>query len=395
MKTLLLITVFLLSNVLSTMAQSDQRVPKKLYKTWVTLKGEKGKKQGVLYEVRDSSILLSGSFEKADYLKGNALDLIKFDAGDVDAISIRRNKAIGRGIMYGSLSGIGLGVLMGLATTTPGGDDKQQGTTKLGASIFFSIFLGVAGMAIGAGVGAIKSKINVHGSQQQFENNKSKLTKRSVTYDPLMAGRKLISFSRLRDTVVDFDGNLYHTVALGAMVYMAENLKVTHFRNGKKIQMINDTAGWRKADGAACCNYRNDSLCGVAYGKLYNGFVLTDTAGICPFGWHVPTINEWTSLFVCLGGNDQAGGYLKEAGNKHWSSPNRTLFTENTFALPSGGRDQHGAFAIPGKTCQWWVAKEKLKDDFQGVSLNNSTTGIISIRPDKNSGLSVRCVRNN
>jgi uncharacterized protein (TIGR02145 family) len=393
MKTLILIPVFLFSNLCPIQAQSDVQTPKKLFKTWISIQGKKDKVAGVLYEIRDSSILLSGSYEKADYIKGNNLNLKKIEVADINSINVRRHKAIGRGIMVGSLSGVGLGVIMGLATTTPGGDDKEQGTTKLGASIFFSIFLGACGTVIGAGVGAIKSKIVVHGSQQQFENKKVKLIKRSVTYDPLMAGQKLTTFSHLRDTVVDVDGNVYHVVALGAMVYLAENLKATHFRNGQIIQKVNDTAAWRKTSGAAYCNFRNDSAGGAVYGRLYNGFALTDTAGLCPPGWHVPNQGEWTSLIMCLGGNDRAGGYLKESGNVHWGKPNYTMLTENTFALPSGSRDHKGLFSIPGQTCQWWVAIENKADVFQGILLTNETTGITMTRPDSHSGLSVRCMR--
>jgi uncharacterized protein (TIGR02145 family) len=197
----------------------------------------------------------------------------------------------------------------------------------------------------------------------------------------------------LRETVTDADGNVYHTVALGSMVYMAENLKVTHFRNGKKIPMAKDTASWRKADRAAFCNYKNDSVGVAVYGRLYNGYVVADTSGICPAGWHVPSIDEWTSLVMCLGGKDNAGGYLKESGTLHWGNPNNTMFTENTFALPSGSRDRKGAFMVNGRICQWWAAKENNTEGFQGVLLTNETTAITMTKPDKNAGLSVRCIR--
>jgi len=49
------------------------------------------------------------------------------------------------------------------------------------------------------------------------------------------------------------------------------------------------------------------------------------TRGICPAGWHLPTENEWLTLINYLGGNQQAGGKLKETGIVHWKTPNEEL----------------------------------------------------------------------
>ncbi len=53
---------------------------------------------------------------------------------------------------------------------------------------------------------------------------------------------------------------------------------------------------------------------------------LSDTVciiqGICPAGWHIPSLNEWSTLLEYVGGISVAGGMLKDTSNIpvdfHW-----------------------------------------------------------------------------
>jgi len=108
-------------------------------------------------------------------------------------------------------------------------------------------------------------------------------------------------------TVTDYDGNTYNTVQIGNQVWMAENLKVTHYSDGTEIQLVEDKSAWETLSHTdkAYCYYNNISSNGKTYGALYtwaavmNGAGSSNTnpgrvQGVCPDGWHLPSDAKWT-----------------------------------------------------------------------------------------------------
>src|SRR5688572_21874913 len=93
-------------------------------------------------------------------------------------------------------------------------------------------------------------------------------------------------------TVTDADGNIYRTVTIGDQVWMAENLKVTHYKNGDAIAVVSSDTAWSHLLSGAYCHYNNDINNTAAYGKLYNWYAINDSRGIAPEGWHIPTEEE-------------------------------------------------------------------------------------------------------
>jgi uncharacterized protein (TIGR02145 family) len=134
------------------------------------------------------------------------------------------------------------------------------------------------------------------------------------------------------DWAVDREGNVYRTITIGTQVWMAENLKVSHFRNGDPIP-FSDTMVYTTQPMSM--NPDKNAANVPGYGRLYNWGVVTDSRKIAPYGWHIPTDSDFQVLQDYLGGSANAGAKLKEAGTMHWSNPNVEATNSSGFtALP-------------------------------------------------------------
>ena len=60
-----------------------------------------------------------------------------------------------------------------------------------------------------------------------------------------------------------------------------------------------------------------------------------------------------TTLVNCLGGADNAGSKLKEAGITHWLAPNIGTNSSGFTALPGGFRNELGAFTSFCRLLSW------------------------------------------
>ncbi len=205
-----------------------------------------------------------------------------------------------------------------------------------------------------------------------------------------------ISISPL--TVTDIDGNTYKTVKIGDQIWMAENLKVMHYRNGVPIRH-GKTKDWAfLINTGAYCEYDDDMNNVTIYGLLYNWHALKDSNNIAPEGWHVPTDVEWQILIDYLGGKSAAGGMMKEAGTVHWNAPNAGATNESGFcALPGGFRhiDSIGDVSYQGiyESASFWSATETIFiNNAWNRELSSSSSGIFRNSAYRRYGFSVRCV---
>ncbi|SNR59886.1 hypothetical protein SAMN06265371_106161 [Lutibacter agarilyticus] len=127
-----------------------------IHKVWAkTMDGSMVK--GVLYSADEQSIKISKNNSFSDS------NLIVINDEKIDVIKIRRKGKIGKGAWIGAASGAGFGVALGLAAN----NDEWEGVVSTVTGLFF----GIVGTGVGAGVAAIKKKIQINGNSEVYISN--------------------------------------------------------------------------------------------------------------------------------------------------------------------------------------------------------------------------------
>ena len=197
------------------------------------------------------------------------------------------------------------------------------------------------------------------------------------------------------ETVTDIDGNIYQTVPIGNQVWLVENFKSTKYNNGTSIPLVTGNAEWINLSTPGYCCYDNDIAHSETYGALYNWYAV-QTGKLCPTGWHVPSDKEWTALTDFLGGENIAGGILKESGTSHWDSPNTGATNESGFtALPGGFRGAQGVWYNIGYWGQYWTSTSPFESVAYYRQMASDSEGVDNGKGNaiqRLCGGSVRCV---
>ncbi len=106
--------------------------------------------------------------------------------------------------------------------------------------------------------------------------------------------------------VTDIDGNSYKTLIVGAQTWMASNLGTITLNDGVFIPEVS-MYEWIDVYTPAFTSY---SLTNAKYYSME----AVETGKLCPSGWHVPTVDDWTELANYLGGFEIAGERLHNIG---------------------------------------------------------------------------------
>lgn len=214
------------------------------------------------------------------------------------------------------------------------------------------------------------------------------------------------------ETVTDYDQNEYKTVQIGPQCWMQENLRTTHYADGKEIKLgkeKNNTIAYRYAPA--------DTLKLVEkYGFLYNWNAAMNGSkssssnpsgvqGICPDGWHLPSLAEWQQLTDYVAQQPQ----YRLDGDKNNTDKALSFTTEwkSTSYIYEAIKSDHastGFNALPaglyegfydgyGEDAYFWSATTQSKNLTYFFAIGNSAQANYHYYYYNGNGYSVRCIK--
>ena len=216
-------------------------------------------------------------------------------------------------------------------------------------------------------------------------------------------------------SITDSENNSYKTIRIGKQTWMAENLKVTKYNDGTTILNVTDNTVWNNLTTGAVCTYNNTTNADTIknYGRLYNWYAV-NTGKLCPTGWHIPSLDEWSTLnnFLVHNGYSDTGTVSNSllgsdiaksmASTTGWNSSTTTgAIGNNSYrnnnsgfsALPGGYRSYTGVFFDLGNNARWYSSTEYNASLSYNMLLSFSDSKLLNSCNQKLYGLSVRCFK--
>ena len=189
------------------------------------------------------------------------------------------------------------------------------------------------------------------------------------------------------------DGQTYKTVTIGTQRWMAENLNYgtansyCYNDNSVNCAKYGRLYTWAAAMDSSGTWSTNGKGCG--YNKTCSPTY--PVRGVCPEGWHLPSITEFEPLFTAVGGSSTAGTALKSTSG--WYNDGNGTDAFGFSALPAGLRDSYGDYYDEGSIAHFWSSTEDGSGCAYDMYLNYNYDYAYLNYNDKYRGLSVRCLK--
>jgi uncharacterized protein (TIGR02145 family) len=189
-------------------------------------------------------------------------------------------------------------------------------------------------------------------------------------------------------TVTDTrNGKVYKTILIGSQCWLKENMDIGTRINGSQAQTNNNII-------EKYC-YNDDPANCSAYGGLYQWkeamqYATTPGAkGICPTGWHIPTLAEFITLGQTTAGNSNELKAVSQ-GTGSGAGTNTSGFS----ALLGGNLGREGAFEGFGESTFFWSSTQYDAESAGEMDLYYDDNILyLGMNEDKNYGYSVRCIK--
>jgi uncharacterized protein (TIGR02145 family) len=196
----------------------------------------------------------------------------------------------------------------------------------------------------------------------------------------------IIFGSALNCGTVNYSGRIYSTVIIGTQCWLRENIDVGTMI--PEMQYSADNGVIEKY-----CYNNNPNNCNI-YGGFYEWneamqYVSTQgTRGICPDGWHIPTVSEFETLKATVN-ND--GNALKAVGQGTGSGAGTN--TSGFSALLTGFGGGGSSFCCLGDLTYFWSSTEGSTYYAYHIELNAFDNSIGPYQAFKFGCFSIRCLK--
>ena len=205
------------------------------------------------------------------------------------------------------------------------------------------------------------------------------------------------------------DNQQYKVVTIGTQVWMAENLNYAdsvktpsllnrtwcYNNNAEKCAEYGRLYSWSAAiDSVSLYNKGKGVICG--YGKECK--LPEKVQGVCPVGWHIPSLTEWEVLFAVVGGQGiMAGQVLRAQTGCYTGTQTADVYGLDAYGFTAllGGQAYNGGFSSEGYYAEFWSTTEWTEHEEQAYHIifpcELAVAGTSS--SEKFAGFSVRCLK--
>ena len=220
----------------------------------------------------------------------------------------------------------------------------------------------------------------------------------NIKYDSIIDPRDMQVYKVVKIEVKEHD---YSQVWMAENLNYADSVKTPSLKgqnwcynnDEKNCKVSGRYYTWAAAiDSVALANDSKNPLnCG--YGKTCG--INRGVQGICPDGWHLPTLHEWGLLSVALGNAGVAGDSLKALTGWDYAgtADNNGVDAYGFAALPTGRMVSTSSWSNVGSNVYYWSSEEDGTYEARYSNINNIYTKFYLFQGSKKYGQSVRCIK--